>query len=42
MNFYFGTSADDKMVLMNMVDELDVNHKVGEITIGLTYANKFS
>jgi len=42
MNFYFGTSADDKMVLMNMVDELDVNHKVGEIGITLSNNNIFS
>ena len=38
----YAPSVDDKMVMMNMIDELNVNHKVGQITIKLSDDNKWS
>ena len=39
MNFY---ANDDMMVMMNMIDELNVNHKVGQICIRFDDDNKWN
>jgi len=36
------TSVDDKIKMMNMIDELNLNHIVGLIFIKLSVWNKFS
>ena len=40
--YSYATSVDDKIKMMDMIDELDVNHKVGKIYIELRNDNKFS
>ena len=38
----YDSSVDDKMKMMNMIDELNVNHKVGVMSIIPSKSNKFS